>query len=88
MACTSSCLTPGSHKSWGQCLRAKNIQIGDLGHGVRKQWDSDLQAYDNARRAGIQPSGLERPAVDRAVRISEAEGTAFDANTYGMVPGV
>lgn len=79
------CTCGAGHLTFGACLRAKNLQIGDLGHGVKKQWDSDLQAYDDARRQGIQPSGLERPAVDRAVRISEADGTAFDANTYGVL---
>lgn len=74
------CTCGAGHATFGACLRAKNIQIGDLGRGAAKRWDSDLQAYADARAQGIQPSGVEREAVDRAVRISEGDGTAFNAN--------
>lgn len=76
--CSTGCPTPGRHRSFGECLRAKGLQIGDLkGHDVNKRGETDLQAYANARRQGIQPSGIDRASVDRAVRISEADGTAF-----------
>lgn len=78
--CSTGCPTPGRHRSFGECLRAKGLQIGDLkGHDVNKRGETDLQAYANARRQGIQPSGIDRASVDRAVRISEADGTAFTA---------
>lgn len=81
MACSSGCRTPGRHRSWGECVRSKGLQIGDLKyHDINKRGEVDLQAYADARRQGIQPSGLERSAVDRAVRISEADGKAFVAN--------
>lgn len=80
--CSSSCPTPGAHRTWGECIRAKGIQVGDLkGHDVNKRGETDLQAYASARRQGIQPSGIERSAVDRAVRISESTGKPFDANS-------
>jgi len=79
--CSSSCPTPGAHKTWGECVRAKGIQIGDLKHhDINKRGEADLAAYKAARDQGIQPSGIERSAVDRAVRISEADGKAFVAN--------
>lgn len=74
------CTCGVGHSTFGACLRAKNLQIGDLGRGAAKRFDSDLQAYADARKAGIQPSGIQRSAVDRAVRISEADGKAFNAN--------
>lgn len=78
--CSSSCPTPGVHKTWGECVRSKSIQIGDLKHhDVNKRGEADLAAYKAAREQGIQPSGIERSAVDRAVRISEADGKAFVA---------
>jgi hypothetical protein len=71
------CTCGAGHSTFGACMRAKNIHIGDLGHGVARRWDSDLDAYADARKAGIQPSGVDRKSVDRAVRISEASGEAF-----------
>lgn len=79
--CTSGCVTPGVHSTWGECVRAKHLQVGDLkGHDVNKRGEADLAAYKAARDQGIQPSGIERSAVDRAVRISDAAGKPFDAN--------
>lgn len=78
--CSSSCPTPGAHQTWGECVRAKGVQVGDLkGHVINKRGESDLAAYKRARELGIQPSGIERSAVDRAVRISESTGKPFDA---------
>lgn len=80
MNCSSACPTPGRHATFGECLRAKRLHIGDLkGHDVNKQGEADLAAYADAKRQGIQPSGIDRASVDRAVRISEADGTAFRA---------
>lgn len=78
--CTSGCRTPGAHRTWGECARSKGIQIGDVGGtGTAKRWDSDLTAYANARTQGIQPSGIDRASVDRAVRISHEAGEGFNA---------
>jgi len=75
--CTSGCPTQ-DHATWGECVRGKRLHIVDPGGtGANRKWDSDLSAYADARKAGIQPSGLERSAVDRAVRISESDGVAF-----------
>lgn len=80
--CSSSCPTPGVHETWGECVRAKGIQIGDLkeSHVVNRRGEVDLAAYKAARDQGIQPSGIDRASVDRAVRISEADGKAFVAS--------
>lgn len=83
--CSSACPTPGAHKTWGECIRGKNLHIGDLkGHDVNRRGESDLQAYADARRQGIQPSGIERSAVDRAVRISDDVGKPFNLNPGGV----
>jgi hypothetical protein len=47
---------------------------------VNRRGEADLAAYKAARDQGIQPSGIDRAAVDRAVRISEADGKAFVAS--------
>lgn len=72
------CSCGAGHLTFGACLRSKNIRLGDVkGDGVNKRWDDDLNAYASARKSGIQPSGIDRPSVDRAVRISDAAGAAF-----------
>jgi hypothetical protein len=45
----------------------------------QKKWDSDLDAYRDARRQGIQPAGTDRASVDRALAISNQTGTAYQA---------
>lgn len=74
------CTCGAGHETFGACIRAKGIRIGDIkGRPTNKRWDADLAAYKSARDAGIQPSGVDRGSVDRAVRISEQTGDAFRA---------
>ena len=57
MACTSGC-PDGGHASWGDCLRAKGIQIDRHGlqnSGLERDKDKRLGRYEDARRAGLQP---------------------------------
>lgn len=84
MACTSGCPTPGAHATWGECLRAKGTKVAFCGIGggdasAQKKWDSDLAAYKDARRQGVQPSGTSRVQVETAMKISEMTGTAYTA---------
>lgn len=77
--CTSGCRTQ-DHASWGECMRSKNLAVVDPdGRVHRAQWDADLDAYREARKAGIQPASTSRSAVDAAVRASESTGEAFQA---------
>lgn len=84
MACSSTCLTQ-DHATMGECLRSKGIRVAycnsttGLDATRQKKWDADLDAYKDARAQGIQPSGTSREAVDRAVRLSDAAGMAWDA---------
>lgn len=84
MACTSGCPTPGEHATWGECMRAKATKVAYCGIGggdatAQKQWDNNLAAYKDARRQGVQPAGTDRTAVDRAMKISEHTGVAWQA---------
>lgn len=80
MACSTGCLNPGTHATWGECVRGKALHIGDLkGHDANRKWDSDLDAYASARRQGIQPPGIQREAVDAAVQLSNEVGGAVNA---------
>jgi hypothetical protein len=79
--CSSNCPTPGAHASWGECIRAKSLRLGDVkGQGRTRSHDSRLANYDSARRAGIQPATTRPKDVDFAVRVSNETGVAFDAN--------
>jgi hypothetical protein len=85
MACSSGCPTPGVHQSWGECVRGKALKhavsVPANGHdrSAQKAWDSELDLYRSARAQGIQPSSTKRPAIERALKISDKTGTAFDA---------
>lgn len=77
--CTSGCPTQ-DHASWGECARSKNLAVvAPDGRVHRAQFDSDMTAYADARKAGIQPATTRREDVDAAVRISDATGKPFQA---------
>lgn len=78
MACTSSCRTQ-DHASWGECVRSKNLRIAEVDTSQQKKADRSLDKYAEARKAGIQPESTKPAHVERAVRISEKTGKAYQA---------
>lgn len=84
-ACSSGCPSPGSHSSWGECQRAKNIKVAwcqsakGLDATAEKKKDRELAAYRSARAQGIQPGGTSLAHTTAATAISDASGRAFDA---------
>lgn len=81
MACSSSCPTPGAHSSWGQCVKAKGIQIGDIaGRQINLDGEKELDAYRAAVAQGIQPLGTKMAQVEAAVAVSDITGTAYRAD--------
>ncbi|MDP9820491.1 hypothetical protein [Nocardioides massiliensis] len=68
-------------------MRAKNMKVGWCrsadGHDYtqNKRADRGLDAYQSARAQGIQPASTRRADVERAVKISELAGSAWDAGT-------
>ena len=83
--CTTGCQTKDC-ESYAACLRGKGARVayansaGGWDYSTQKKWDRDLAAYKDARAQGIQPSGTDRKAVDRAVAISNEVGKAWDAS--------
>lgn len=76
--CSSGCPTPGAHKSFGECLRSKHLQVTDLQAKAKVKYnEGELNAYVNARRQGVQPDTTRKSDVNRAMKISEATGTAY-----------
>lgn len=76
--CSSGCLTK-DHKTFGECMRSKNLQLNPnlSDTGASKAWDAELSAYRNARAQGIQPSGTTMKKIREAEEISQKTGVAF-----------
>ena len=72
--CSSACLTH-DHKSFGECLRAKGIQLSPAVNegyaGNQKKWDRELDNYESAVRQGLEPRSTKQWAVDQAVKEAE-----------------
>jgi hypothetical protein len=85
MACRTGCLTQ-DHSSWGECAKAAALRIGyaasakGLDLTAQKKQDRELQAYRDARSAGIQPDSTRLPSVQKAVELSEKHGKPYGAN--------
>jgi len=69
--------------------KAKGLQMnaGDARGDViasgttQKKWNSELDAYRNARAQGIQPNGTKRKQIEAAHDASEKLGAAYDGGT-------
>lgn len=73
--CSSSCVTK-DHASWGECVRAKGLQLSPAindSYGTRqKAWDRELDNYESAVRQGLSPEGTKQHHVDKAVKEADA----------------
>jgi hypothetical protein len=80
--CSSACLTK-DHKTFGECMRAKGLQLKPnlSDTSSTKKWDGELQAYRDARAQGIQPGGTTMAKVQEAVEISQRTGKAYNADS-------
>lgn len=81
LRCSSSCVTR-DHLTWGECTRAKGLQLKPnlSDTTTTKKWDKELSDYREAVRQGVNPAGTTQAKVDSAMRISEATGVAYDAD--------
>lgn len=85
MACRSGCKAQ-DHGSYAECLRASTLRVAYCDETNRqdytrqKKWDKELQDYRDARRQGIEPDGTDRRNIEKAVRVSEKLGLAYDSH--------
>lgn len=81
LRCSSECATR-DHRTFGECMRAKSLQLKPNLSNTKavKHHDRELEAYRSARRQGIQPAGTTMDKVESAVRISDATGVAYQAD--------
>lgn len=66
-----------SHASYAECLRSAAPQVGPM-WTRSKETHRDLNAYVEARRQGVQPDGTRSHQIERAMRISDATGVAYN----------
>lgn len=78
-ACRTGCPTQ-DHESYAQCLKATTYHtlMGEA-HDKIVAHDSELAAYRNARRQGIQPASTRSKDIEAAVTLSQAMDKPFDA---------
>lgn len=92
MACRSGCLTQ-DHATWGECARAANIKpvwvqhVRGLDRDREKAWERELDSYAAARKQGIQPASTKKRDIEKAVKVSDAFGKAYDASQPTSVIG-
>ena len=84
MACSQGCPNPGSHRSWGDCIRDKNPAVMGLestnggfgGSTADKKMHAENAAYRDAVKEGLQPTAPSQKAVDEVRRAADKTGTA------------
>lgn len=73
--CSSTCPTK-DHKTFGECIRAKGLQLSPAvsdSYGSRQRaWDKELDSYESAVRQGLSPAGTKQKHVDAAIREADA----------------
>ena len=68
------------------CFGCKGLTLqmnsGDAKRDIPdKKWNSELQAYRDARAQGIQPAGTTMRHIQEAHKASEILGKAYNADT-------
>lgn len=73
LRCSSGCPTR-DHKTWGECVRGKRLNLNPnlADTNVQKAWDKELDSYESALRQGVQPDGTKQSKIDEAMRKAEA----------------
>lgn len=71
--CSATCQTK-DHRTFGACMRSKRLNLAPnlSDTNTQKQWDKELDAYESARRQGVEPEGTTMQKVDQAMREAEA----------------
>jgi hypothetical protein len=77
VACSTGCRTK-THRTFGECLRAKNLQVADVAaHQTNQSLNKSLDGYRSAREAGLQPDGVYAHQVQRAWSETDRTGEAY-----------
>lgn len=82
--CTSGCRSR-DHMSYAECLQSKSVRpfMANTASGhdytAEKKNQRELNAYADARRQGVQPATTRSNSIERAMKISDATGVAYQA---------
>lgn len=70
--CRSGCPTK-DHASWGDCVRASGLQLGDpVQRTASRKWDGELAAYRKAREVdGLSPKTTKLADTQMAYRMAD-----------------
>ena len=86
MACASSCTTQ-DHRSYGECLRSKNLAVYGLestGSGITvkasQRFDNETDRARRLMSQGMLPDNCGNAALDKAERISNETGVPYRAD--------
>lgn len=73
LRCSSTCLTK-DHRTFGECMRNKNLNLNPnlADTNVQKAWDRELDSYASARRQGVEPAGTKQSQIDAAMKAAES----------------
>lgn len=76
--CSSACVTK-DHRTFGECMRSKRLNLNpNLSETqLQKSWDRELDAYRDAVRQGVQPAGTKLSQTRKAMEISDSTGVAY-----------
>jgi hypothetical protein len=74
--CSSRCETR-NHATFGECIKNKGVSFAPTVIAKSKKWDTELDAYADARKQGIQPDGTKLHNVRQALDLSDKVGAAY-----------
>ena len=69
---------------FGCKIKTLELSTGDANHNKtmsNKKFNKELDAYKDARKQGVQPSGTSMNKIEAALKASEALGKAYDGST-------
>jgi hypothetical protein len=80
MSCASGCPRPGSHETWGECVRSKGVAVMGLestGNDYTKARfvSRENAAYRAAVAEGLQPNAPSHLEIDKVRRRADALGS-------------
>lgn len=72
------CTCGAGHATFGACLRAKSLQFVDIRQHERTlAWDGELDAYEGARRNGLQPASTKIRDTKMAYALSDIKDEPY-----------
>ena len=78
---SSGCPTPGAHKTFGECIRSKGVQVADVeAHRFNQSMHAGIKDYVAARNEGMQPATVFKKDVAFAREMTQRTGVPYRAD--------